>query len=155
LVREQTEKQADAEARQISEIQERDGMTERSESMNSERLTRSPQMEGTATLLRELVGRVRAIDAQSKELNRELREVYAMAKGHGLSVKALKAIARDPNAQGEAETVTAYLRAMGAPDIVVGRLRSESLDTILFGTTGFPSDSIDMQNFDIERGIGD
>jgi uncharacterized protein (UPF0335 family) len=122
--------------------------------MNSERLTRSPQMEGTATLLRELVGRVRAIDAQTKELNRELREAYAEAKGRGISVKALKAIARDPNAQGEAETVTAYLKAMGAPDSVVGRLRSESLDSILFGTnTDFPSDGIDM-DFDIERGIG-
>jgi hypothetical protein len=69
--------------------------------------------------------------------------------------KALKQIARDPDAQDEAETVTAYLKAMGAPDIVVDRLRLESLDSILFGSTGFPSDGIDMQNFDIERGIGD
>jgi hypothetical protein len=51
--------------------------------------------------------------------------------------------------------VTAYLKAVGAPDIVVDRLRLESLDTILFGSIGFPSDGIDIENFDIERGIRD
>jgi uncharacterized protein (UPF0335 family) len=123
--------------------------------MDMEKWTRPPQTENAATVLREMVARIREIDDQSRELNRALREIYSEAKGRGISVKALKQIARDPDAQDEAETVTAYLKAMGAPDIVVDRLRLESLDSILFGSTGFPSDGIDMQNFDIERGIGD
>jgi uncharacterized protein (UPF0335 family) len=123
--------------------------------MDMEKWTRPPQTENAATVLREMVARIREIDDQSRELNRALREIYSEAKGRGISVMALKQIARDPDAQDEAETVTAYLKAMGAPDIVVDRLRLESLDSILFGSTGFPSDGIDMQNFDIERGIGD
>jgi uncharacterized protein (UPF0335 family) len=125
-----------------------------SELMNPEIWTRPPQTEGAAEVLRVTVARIREIDEQARALNRELRELYSEAKGRGISVKALKAIARDPNARGEAETVTAYLKAMGAPDIVVDRLRLESLDSILFGSTGFPSDGIDMENFDIERDIG-
>jgi uncharacterized protein (UPF0335 family) len=123
--------------------------------MEMERWTRPPQIESAAEVLREMVGRIREIDEQARALNRELREIYSEAKGRGISTKALKQIARDLNAQDEAETVTAYLKAMGAPDSFIGRLRSESLDTILFGTTGFPSDGIDMENFDIVRGIGD
>lgn len=123
--------------------------------MEMERWTRPPQIESAAEVLREMVGRIREIDEQARALNRELREIYSEAKRRGISTKALKQIARDLNAQDEAETVTAYLKAMGAPDSFIGRLRSESLDTILFGTTGFPSDGIDMENFDIVRGIGD
>ena len=98
----------------------------------------------------------REIDAQTHELNRQLREIYAEAKGRGISTKALKSIARDPAAQDEANAVTDYLRALGAPQSVIGRLNTESLDTILFGTnTGWPSDGIDLADFDIERDIRD
>jgi uncharacterized protein (UPF0335 family) len=114
--------------------------------MNPELSTRPRQAESTAEVLRHLVGRVREIDAQTHELTRELREVYAEAKGRGISVKALKAIAREPDAQGEADAVIAYLKLIGAPDSFLGRLKSESLDTILFGTTGFPADGIDMNS---------
>jgi hypothetical protein len=98
----------------------------------------------------------REIDAQTHELNRQLREIYAEAKGRGISTKALKSIARDPAAQDEANAVTDYLRALGAPQSVIGRLNTESLDAILFGTnTGWPSDGIDLADFDIERDIRD
>ena len=91
----------------------------------------------------------REINAQTHELNRQLREIYAEAKGRGISTKALKSIARDPAAQDEANAVTDYLRALGAPQSVIGRLNTESLDTILFGTnTGWPSDGIDVADFD-------
>jgi hypothetical protein len=44
---------------------------------------------------------------------------------------------------------------MGALSDIVGRLKTESLDSILFGSnTSWPSDGIDM-NFDIDRDIGD
>jgi uncharacterized protein (UPF0335 family) len=124
--------------------------------MDSERWTRPPQSEGVAEVLREMIARIRAIDDKSRELNRELRELYTEAKARGLSTKALKAIARDPRAQDEADTITAYLKEIGAPSDIVGRLRTESLDTILFGSsTGWPSDGIDddIANFDIERDI--
>jgi uncharacterized protein (UPF0335 family) len=121
--------------------------------MDMERWTRPPQTENAAEMLREMVARIREIDDQARALNRELRELYSEAKGRGISVKALKQIARDPDAQNEAETVAAYLRAMGASDVVVSRLRTESLDNVLFGSTGFPSDGIDL-DFDIERDIG-
>jgi uncharacterized protein (UPF0335 family) len=72
--------------------------------MDMEKWTRPPQTENAATVLREMVARIREIDDQSRELNRALREIYSEAKGRGISIKALKQIA----------TVTAYLKAMGA-----------------------------------------
>ena len=50
--------------------------------------------------------------------------------------------------------MSAYLKAMGADDVVIRRLRSKSLEGILFGSTGFPSDGIDL-DFDIECGNGE
>jgi hypothetical protein len=53
--------------------------------------------------------------------------------------------------------VQAYLIALGAPSDVLGRLKREFAEEILFGTTGFPADSVsdDMVGFDIERGVQD
>jgi uncharacterized protein (UPF0335 family) len=129
-----------------------------SEIMDSEIWTRPPQSEGVADVLREMVDRIRQIDAQARELNGELRTIYTDAKARGISVKALKAIARDPNAANEAQTTTAYLKELGAPADIIGRLRTESLDTILFGSAkSWPSDWVDdnIANFDIERDIRD
>jgi uncharacterized protein (UPF0335 family) len=129
-----------------------------SEIMDSEIWTRPPQSEGVAETLREMVARIRAIDAKARELNGELRSIYTEAKARGISTKALKAIARSPDAQDEAKTITAYLKEMGAPSDIIARLRTESLDTILFGSaTSWPSDGIedDIANFDIERDIRD
>jgi uncharacterized protein (UPF0335 family) len=128
-----------------------------SEIMDSEIWTRPPRSEGVAETLREMVARIRAIDAKARELNGELRSIYTEAKARGISVKALKQIARSADAEGEVNTVTEYLHALGAPRDIIGRLNTESLDTILFGSaTGWPSDGIDddMANFDIERDIG-
>jgi uncharacterized protein (UPF0335 family) len=128
-----------------------------SEIMDSEIWTRPPQHEGAADLLRQFVARIRAIDGQARELNCELRVLYSEAKCRGFSTKALKQIARSADAQTEANTVTEYLAALGAPRDVIGRLNTESLDTILFGSsTSWPSDGIDidLQSFDIERALG-
>jgi uncharacterized protein (UPF0335 family) len=129
-----------------------------SEIMDSERWTRPPQSEGVAETLRQFVARIRAIDTHARELNQELRSIYTEAKARGLSTKALKAIARDPRAQDEADTIRAYLKEMGAPSDMIDRLRTETLDTILFGSaTSWPSDGIDddMASFDIEKDIRD
>jgi uncharacterized protein (UPF0335 family) len=125
--------------------------------MDSERWTRPPEAEGTADILRQFIARIREIDAQARQLNGESRSIYTEAKARGISTKALKAIARSPGAQDEANTITAYLKEMGAPSDIIGRLRTESLYTILFGgATSWPSDSIedDMARFDITRDVG-
>jgi uncharacterized protein (UPF0335 family) len=123
--------------------------------MDTERWTRPPTAEGTADRIRDLVRRIRALDDKQREVNTALRDVYAEARGYGINARALKLIARDPEAGSEAEAVKSYLLALGASSDVVGRLKTESVDTILFGNTGFPSDGITdaMINFDIESGI--
>jgi uncharacterized protein (UPF0335 family) len=128
-----------------------------SQKMDNERWTRPPTAEGTSDRIRDLVSRIRALDDQQREVNSALRDVYAEARGYGINAKALKLIARDPEAGSEAEAVQAYLIALGATSDVIGRLKRESAEEILFGTTGFPSDGISdaMIKFDIERGVAD
>jgi uncharacterized protein (UPF0335 family) len=125
--------------------------------MDVERWTRPQTAEATADCIRDLVGRIRALDDQQREINGALQQVYAEARDCGINARALKLIARDPEAGSEAEAVKSYLLAMGASTDVVGRLKTESVDTILFGSTGFPADSVsdDLVGFDIERGIKD
>jgi uncharacterized protein (UPF0335 family) len=82
--------------------------------MEMERWTRPPQIESAAEVLREMVGRIREIDEQARALNRELREIYSEAKGRGISTKALKQIARDLNAQDEAETGNGLSQGYGS-----------------------------------------
>jgi uncharacterized protein (UPF0335 family) len=121
--------------------------------MDTERWTRPPTAEGTADRIRDLVRRIRALDDKQREVNTALRDVYAEARGYGINARALKLIARDPEAGSEAEAVQAYLIALGATSDVLGRLKRETAEEILFGSTGFPSDSVsdDMVSFDIER----
>jgi uncharacterized protein (UPF0335 family) len=124
--------------------------------MDAERWTRPPTAEGTSDRIRDFVSRIRALDYQQREINSALRAVYSEARDCGINARALKLIARDPDAGSEAE-VQAYLIALGAPNDVIGRLKRESAEEILFGTIGFPADSVsdDMVGFDIGRVLRD
>jgi uncharacterized protein (UPF0335 family) len=68
--------------------------------------------------LKVLVGRIECMEAEKAELARDIREVYAEAKGNGFDVKALRAVVRrrkqDANKLAEHEAqVETYLLALG------------------------------------------
>jgi uncharacterized protein (UPF0335 family) len=62
-----------------------------------------------AAVLRDLVGRIRALDGENAEIARQLREVYLEAKAASFNVKAIKQIARSGTAQSDADDTRAYL----------------------------------------------
>jgi uncharacterized protein (UPF0335 family) len=66
-----------------------------------------------AAVLRDLVGRIRALDGENAEIARQLREVYLEAKAASFNVKAIKQIARSGTAQSDADDTRAYLEALG------------------------------------------
>ena len=112
---------------------------------NPERFANPPQPEGTATILRQLVARIRQIDAQTVANSARLRDVYSEAKARGISTKSLKAVARNKDAAAEADEVKQYLAACGAPRVVVDRLDVADFDTVLFGSADrWPSNGIDL-----------
>jgi uncharacterized protein (UPF0335 family) len=101
-----------------------------------------------AAVLRDLIGRIRALDAENAEIARQLREVYLEAKAASFNVKAIKQIARSGTAQSDADDTRAYLEALGG-DVLAQRLGKEDLGTVLFGTDRWPSDMA-MDDFDVE-----
>jgi uncharacterized protein (UPF0335 family) len=66
-----------------------------------------------AAVLRDLVGRIRALDGENAEIARQLREVYLEAKAASFNVKAIKQIARSGTAQSDADDTRAYLEELG------------------------------------------
>jgi uncharacterized protein (UPF0335 family) len=95
-----------------------------------------------ATVLRDLIGRIRALDAENAEIARQLREVYLEAKAASFNVKAIKQIARSGTAQSDADDTRAYLEALGG-NTLAQRLGREDLGTVLFGTDRWPSEMAD------------
>jgi len=68
--------------------------------------------------LKSIIGRVESVNAEIKELRRDVTDIYKEAGGNGYDVKALRHIVRlraeDPNKRAEREAILeTYMQALG------------------------------------------
>jgi hypothetical protein len=88
-----------------------------------------------------------------RDLDRQRRDVYVEAKANGFNTRAIKTVARQnpEQAQSDAADLEAYLKALGGA-VLVQRLGKEDFGAILFGTSRYPSEMVDLGDLDVPDG---